>query len=38
MWTAVLVADTGDGTLTLTITTTGSYWGWETWVLNGELY
>jgi hypothetical protein len=38
MWTAVLVADTGDGTLTMTITTTGSYWGWQTWVLNGELF
>jgi hypothetical protein len=37
-WSAVLVADTASGDLTMTITTTGSYWGWQTWVLDGELF
>ena len=38
MWTAVLVADTGSGDLSMTITTTGSYWGWRTWTIYGELF
>jgi len=37
-WGAVLVADTDKHTVTMTLTTTGSYWGWKTWTLNGELF
>jgi len=36
-WTAVVVADTAEGTLTMKITTTGSYWGWDYWELHGRL-
>lgn len=37
-WEADLVVNTGSGDLTMTITTTGSYWEWQTWTLCGELY
>jgi hypothetical protein len=36
-WTAVVVADTKAKTLTMTITTTGSYWNWHQWELHGQL-
>lgn len=36
-WTAVVVADTAKGTLTMTMTTTGSYWGWDHCELHGLL-
>jgi len=36
-WTAVVVADTKAKTVTMTITTTGSYWDWYYWELHGQL-
>lgn len=36
-WTAVVVADTAKGTLTMKITSTNSYWGWDYWELQGRL-
>jgi len=36
-FTATLVAKPATGDLTTTIYTGGSAWGWEDWVLDGEL-
>jgi len=37
-WEVSLEADTGSHELTMRIVTTGSYWGWRTCVLHGELF
>jgi hypothetical protein len=36
-FTATLVAKPATGDLTMMVNTIGSYWGWETWVVYGEL-